>query len=188
MRSKWLAFALVLLLAAGCSSGTASDKTAIKTIDDAHTVSILQYSGTYVGNNSDVLALLSHLPGGETVGKFDLSDEKINITYEVKGNVSEETFHSYWFSDNDNDQKTLYYNAIYLSLLVPNAKGYEFHVQEKSMSISKEKMKEILTDEFSDLPSDGELMEDETVEAFVTKHKEELEMMANNFEDYFNEN
>lgn len=188
MRSKWLSFALVLLLTAGCSSGTASDQIAIKTVDDAHPVSILQYSGTYVGNNSDVLALLSHLPGGETVGKLDLSDEKINVTYEVKSNVSEETFHSYWFSDNNNDHKTLYYNAIYLSLLVPNAKGYEFHVQEKSMSIAKDEMMAILSDEFSDLPSQDELMDDETVEAFVTKHKEELEMMANNFEDYFNEN
>ncbi|MYL65004.1 DUF4825 domain-containing protein [Bacillus hwajinpoensis] len=187
MRNIRLTLALVLLLAAGCSSGTASDQTTIKTIDDAHTVSILPYSGTYVGNNSDVLALLSHLPGGETVGKLDLTNEKINVTYEVKGDSSEEMFHDYWFSDNKNGLKTMHYNAIYLSLLVPNAEGYEFHVQEKNRSFTRHEITTILTDEFSDLPSDGELMNDETVERFVTKHEDELEMIAKNFEDYFNE-
>ncbi|MCA0992116.1 DUF4825 domain-containing protein [Guptibacillus hwajinpoensis] len=187
MRSIRLTLALVLLLAAGCSSGIASDQTAIKTIDDVQYESILSYSGTYVGNNSDVLALLSHLPGGETVGKLDLTNEKINVTYEVNGDRSEETFHDYWFSDNKNALKTFHYNAIYLSLLVPNAKGYEFHVQEKNRSFTRDEMTTILGDEFPDLPNEDELMDDETVKAFVTKHEDELEMIANNLEDYFNE-
>lgn len=134
-----------------------------------------------MGNNSEVIGLLSHLPGGETVGELDLSNENINVTYEVKGDISEETFHSYWFTDNKNDQKLLYYNAIYLSLLVPNAKGYEFHVQERSMSVTRDDMMKILTDEFSDLPSQDELINDEIVEAFVMNHEDELEMMANNY-------
>ena len=187
MRNLRLTLALVLLLAAGCSSGVASDQTTIKTMEDVQYESILPYSGTYVGNNSAVLTLLSHLPGGETVGQLDLTNEKINVTYEVKGDRSEEMFHDYWFSDNKNGLKTMHYNAIYLSLLVPNAEGYEFHVQEKYRSFTRDEITTILGDEFPDLPNEDELMDDETVEGFVTKHKEELEMIANNFEDYFNE-
>lgn len=186
MKKQCLVIVFILLLVAGCSSGEASSQE-IKTVGDVQLSSLLNESGTYVGNNSDVLALLSHLPGGETVEKVNLSDEKITVTYDVKGNISDEAFQSYWFSGNQDQNKTLFYNAIHLSLLVPNARGYEFHVQEKSMSMTRDEMRMILSDEFADLPSEDELMDEETVRAFITTHEEKLEKMANNYEDYVDE-
>ena len=183
-KRQWLAFVFILLLAAGCSSGEASDQ-AIKTVGDVKSSSLLNDSGTYVGNNSDVLALLSHLPGGETVKKLSLSDEKIAVTYEAKGNISAEEFQNYWFSGNQDRNKTLFYNAIYLSLLVPNARGYEFHVQEESMSLTRDEMRMILSDEFADFPSEDELMNEKTAREFMTTHERKLEKMAKNYEDYF---
>ncbi|WP_226659157.1 DUF4825 domain-containing protein [Guptibacillus hwajinpoensis] len=185
-KSKWLAFVFLLLLATGCSSGKASDQ-AIKTVGDVQSSSLLNDSGTYVGNNSDVLALLSHLPGGETVKKLNLSDERIAVTYEAKGTISDEEFQNYWFSGDQNRNKTLLYNAIHLSLLVPNARGYEFYVQGKSMSMTRDEMRKILSDEFADLPSEDELMNEETASEFLTTHEGKLEKMANDYEDYFDE-
>lgn len=185
-KGQWLMLMFIFLLAAGCSSGEASNQ-AIKTVGDVQSSSLLNDSGTYVGNNSDVLALLSHLPGGETVGTLNLSDEKIAVTYEAKGNISEEAFQNYWFSGNQNREETLFYNAIYLNLLVPNARGYEFHVQEETMSMTRDEIRMVLSDEFTDLPSEDELMNEEIVREFITTHEEKIEKMANHYEDYLNE-
>lgn len=36
-----------------------------------------KYAGTYVGNNSDVVAIVNHLPGGGTVTKYKFKKKKI---------------------------------------------------------------------------------------------------------------
>lgn len=43
-----------------------------------------KYAGTYVGNNSDVVAVVSHLPGGETFQSINLENESIKVIYGCK--------------------------------------------------------------------------------------------------------
>ena len=51
------------------------------------------YSGTYVGDNSDVSAIVRLLPGGETMGELDLTGEKLHVTYDDGAkSISESAF------------------------------------------------------------------------------------------------
>ena len=51
----------IFLLISACSSGER-----IKEISDVEPGDFKKYAGTNVGNNSDVVAIVNHLPGGET--------------------------------------------------------------------------------------------------------------------------
>ncbi len=48
-----------------CSNGER-----IKDISDVRSDDFKKYTGTYVGNNSDVVAIVKNLPGGGTVQKY----------------------------------------------------------------------------------------------------------------------
>ena len=50
-----------------CSNGER-----IKDIYDVRSDDFKKYTGTYVGNNSDVVAIVNHLPGGGTVQSISL--------------------------------------------------------------------------------------------------------------------
>ncbi|MEJ9127675.1 DUF4825 domain-containing protein, partial [Bacillus cereus] len=51
----------IFLFITACSSGER-----IKEICDVKPSDFKKYAGTYVGNNSDVVAIVNHLPGGGT--------------------------------------------------------------------------------------------------------------------------
>ncbi|MFK3960045.1 DUF4825 domain-containing protein [Guptibacillus hwajinpoensis] len=185
--TNWMSIILVILLVTGCSSGNASQyEQSVKTIGGIDRVELLKFSGTYVGDNSAVLAILAQLPGSETVNEIDLSDQKISVTYDEERVSSEIDFYSTWFDGEDSAQKIYHYNAIYLTILVPNAKEYEFRVQDESFRITRDEMVATLTSEFGEFPSEEQLMEETFAEEYVKKHEEELEKMANHYEDYFN--
>lgn len=186
-QTKWLSIILVILLVTGCSSGNASsDAQSVKTIGGIDRVELLKFSGTYVGDNSAVLAILAQLPGSGTVNKVDLSDQKISVTYDEERASSELDFYSTWFDGANSAQRIFHYNAIYLTILVPNAKEYEFRVQDESFRITRDEMVATLTSKFGEFPSEEQLMEETFAEEYVKKHEEELEKMANHYEDYFN--
>ncbi|MDM5200789.1 hypothetical protein QUF79_22460 [Fictibacillus enclensis] len=49
---------------------------------------------------------------------------KIIYGHKEGGVFSEEEINEYWFNEKDRALKNLYFNGIYLTQLVPNAKGY----------------------------------------------------------------
>ncbi len=97
--------------------------------------------GTYVGNNSDVVAIVNHLPGGETFQSVSLENESIKVNYGAKGNgpLTEDMVETYWFDGKDTMEKNFLFNVIYLAILVPNAKSYEFQVENKNFTIKEKK-------------------------------------------------
>ena len=77
----------ILLVVTACSNGEQ-----IKEISHIEPGAFKKYMGTYVGNNSDVFAIVTNLPGGETVQSINLENEKIKVKYGAKenGNLTED--------------------------------------------------------------------------------------------------
>ncbi len=111
------------LLITACSSGER-----IKEISDVKPGDFKKYAGTYVGNNSDVVAIINHLSGGETFQSINLENESIKVIYGAKGNgtLTEEMVETYWFDNKDTMEKNFFFNITYLAVLVPNAKVTSF--------------------------------------------------------------
>ncbi|HDR7531900.1 TPA: DUF4825 domain-containing protein, partial [Bacillus anthracis] len=131
----------IFLFITACSNGER-----IKEISDVEPDNFKKYAGTYVGNNSDVVAIVNHLPGGETFQSISLENESIKVNYGVKENeiLTEDMVEAYWFDGKDTMKKNFLFNAIYLVILVPNAKSYEFQVKNKKFTIKREEILPIL--------------------------------------------
>ncbi|MBN8211139.1 DUF4825 domain-containing protein [Bacillus sp. NTK071] len=175
---------LAILLLSGCSVAS-QDKPDIKAIEDVKIDAILAYSGTYVGDNSNISALLRELAGGETVNHLDLTGEKISVTYGVDESISQESFDSHWFNGQNSEHKNFYFNAIYLTILVPNAKEYSFRIEGSDVSVTRERMVEVLSKKFNKFPEEDEIWDEKVVEEFVKSHQDEIEEMGKNDEKYF---
>ncbi|MEH7260762.1 DUF4825 domain-containing protein, partial [Bacillus toyonensis] len=137
MHRNVLVMLTIFLFMTACSNGER-----IKDISDVRSDDFKKYTGTYVGNNSDVVAIVKNLPGGGTVQSISLENESIKVNYGVKesGTLTEEMIETYWFDGKDTMKKNFLFNAIYLVILVPNAKAYEFQIENKNFKITREEM------------------------------------------------
>lgn len=136
MQRNVMVMLTIFLFITACSNGER-----IKEISDVEPDNFKKYAGTYVGNNSDVVAIVNHLPGGETFQSISLENESIKVNYGAKGNgtLTEEMVETYWLDSKDTMKKNFLFNAIYLAILVPNAKSYEFQVENKNFTIKEKK-------------------------------------------------
>ena len=177
----------ILLVVTACSNGEQ-----IKEISHIEPGVFKKYTGTYVGNNSDVIAIVTNLPGGETVQSLNLENENIKVEYGAKenGNLTEEMIETYWFDGKDTMKKNLLFNAIYLAVLVPNAKGYGFQIENQSFALKREELLPILYKEFNDLPKDDLIWNKGIVMNFFYGNQEKIEKLVNNKDfrkQFFNE-
>ncbi|KIV64450.1 hypothetical protein SZ39_5102 [Bacillus mycoides] len=177
----------ILLVVTACSNGEQ-----IKEISHIEPGAFKKYTGTYVGNNSDVIAIVTNLPGGETVQSLNLENENIKVEYGAKenGNLTEEMIETYWFDGKDTMKKNLLFNAIYLAVLVPNAKGYEFQIKNQSFTLKREELLPILYKEFNDFPKDDLIWNKGIVMNFFYGNQEKIEKLVNNKDfrkQFFNE-
>ncbi|WP_339995524.1 DUF4825 domain-containing protein [Priestia aryabhattai] len=166
-------FCLILLLLvgiAGCSSK--EEVTSINTVD---VQKLKEHSGTYVGDNSNVLAIVRALPGGETFKEIDLHNKTPKIIYGTKeGSLSEDETLKYWFDGKNTLEKNFLYNAIYLTILVPNAQGYSFKVANQKFSVSREEMEQFISDNIKMLPDSNKLFDKEKAQQFIDDNKEKI--------------
>ncbi|OFD46532.1 hypothetical protein BWGOE3_28620 [Bacillus mycoides] len=167
----------IFLFVTACSNGEQ-----IKEISHIEPGVFKKYTGTYVGNNSDVFAIVKNLPGGETVQSINLKNEKIAVKYGEKksGNLTEDIIETYWFDERDTMKKNFLFNAIYLAILVPNAKGYEFQVKNQNFALKREELLSILYKEFNDLPKDDLIWNKGIVMNFFYGNQEKIEKLVNN--------
>ncbi|MEC5239779.1 DUF4825 domain-containing protein [Bacillus mycoides] len=177
----------ILLVITACSNGEQ-----IKEMSHIEPGAFKKYTGTYVGNNSDVIAIVTNLPGGETVQSLNLENENIKVEYGAKenGNLTEEMIETYWFDGKDTMKKNLLFNAIYLAVLVPNAKGYEFQIENQSFALKREELLPILYKEFHDFPKDDLIWNKGIVMNFFYGNQEKIEKLVNNKDfrkQFFNE-
>ncbi|KAB7639340.1 DUF4825 domain-containing protein [Bacillus sp. B3-WWTP-C-10-D-3] len=169
----------IFLFITACSSGER-----IKEISDVKPGDFKKYAGTYVGNNADVVAIVNHLPGGETFQSISLENESIKVNYGAKGNetLTEEMVETYWLDSKDTMKKNFLFNAIYLAILVPNAKSYEFQVENKNFTIKREEILSILYEKFDKFPKENDIWDKKEVVKFLNANNEEIRMLMNDKE------
>ncbi|ACK90031.1 MULTISPECIES: DUF4825 domain-containing protein [Bacillus cereus group] len=169
----------IFLFITACSNGER-----IKEISDVEPDNFKKYAGTYVGNNSDVVAIVNHLPGGETFQSISLENESIKVNYGAKGNgtLTEEMVETYWLDSKDTMKKNFLFNAIYLAILVPNAKSYEFQVENKNFTIKREEILSILYEKFDKFPKENDIWDKKEVVKFLNENNEEIRMLMNDKE------
>ncbi|HHK5535957.1 TPA: DUF4825 domain-containing protein [Bacillus mobilis] len=169
----------IFLFIAACSNGER-----IKEISDVEPSDFKKYAGTYVGNNSVVVAIVNHLPGGDTFQSISLENENIKVNYGAKGNgtLTEDMVETYWFDGKDTMEKNFLFNVIYLAILVPNAKSYEFHVENKNFVIKREEVLSILYEKFDDFPKENDIWDKKRVVKFLNDNNEKITMLINDKE------
>lgn len=169
----------IFLFITACSSGER-----IKEISDVKPGDFKKYAGTYVGNNADVVAIVNHLSGGETFQSISLENESIKVNYGAKGNgtLTEEMVETYWLDSKDTMKKNFLFNAIYLAILVPNAKSYEFQVENKNFTIKREEILSILYEKFDKFPKENDIWDKKEVVKFLNENNEEIRMLMNDKE------
>ncbi|HDX9614195.1 TPA: DUF4825 domain-containing protein [Bacillus toyonensis] len=166
----------IFLFMTACSNGER-----IKDIYDVRSDDFKKYTGTYVGNNSDVVAIVNHLPGGGTVQSISLENESIKVNYGAKesGALTEEMIATYWFDGKDTMKKNFLFNVIYLAVLVPNAKSYEFQVENKMFTIKREDILSILYGKFDDFLKEKDIWDKNKVVKFLRDNNENIKMLVN---------
>ncbi|WP_088311793.1 DUF4825 domain-containing protein [Bacillus sp. SW7] len=179
MQRNVMVMLTIFLFITACSNGER-----IKEISDVEPDNFKKYAGTYVGNNSDVVAIVNHLPGGETFQSISLENESIKVNYGAKGNgtLTEEMVETYWLDSKDTMKKNFLFNAIYLAILVPNAKSYEFQVENKNFTIKREEILSILYEKFDKFPKENDIWEKKEVVKFLNENNEEIRMLMNDKE------
>ncbi|MBX9965980.1 DUF4825 domain-containing protein [Priestia aryabhattai] len=161
---------LILVGITGCSSK--EEVTIINTVD---VQKLKEHSGTYVGDNSNVVAIVRALPGGETFKEIDLHNKTPKIIYGTKeGSLSEDETLKYWFDGKNTLEKNFLYNTIYLTILVPNAQGYSFKVDNQNFSVSREEMEQFISDNIKTLPDSNKLFDKEKTQQFIDDNKEKI--------------
>ncbi|AXO93548.1 DUF4825 domain-containing protein [Bacillus anthracis] len=179
MQRNVMVMLTIFLFITACSNGER-----IKEISDVEPDNFKKYAGTYVGNNSDVVAIVNHLPGGETFQSISLENESIKVNYGAKGNgtLTEEMVETYWLDSKDTMKKNFLFNAIYLAILVPNAKSYEFQVENKNFTIKREERLSILYEKFDKFPKENDIWDKKEVVKFLNENNEEIRMLMNDKE------
>ncbi|MCU5584751.1 DUF4825 domain-containing protein, partial [Bacillus toyonensis] len=164
MHRNVLVMLTIFLFMTACSNGER-----IKDISDVRSDDFKKYTGTYVGNNSDVVAIVKNLPGGGTVQSISLENESIKVNYGAKEheNLTEDMIETYWFDGKDTMKKNFLFNVIYLAVLVPNAKGYEFQVENKMFTIKREDILSILYGKFDDFLKEKDIWDKNKVVKFL---------------------
>ena len=173
MRYFKVFFCLILLLLVGITGCSSKEEvTSINTVDVQR---FKEHSGTYVGDNSNVVAIVRALPGGETFKEIDLHNKTPKIIYGTKeGSLSEDETLKYWFDGKNTLEKNFLYNAIYLTILVPNAQGYNFKVDNQKFSVSREEMEQFISDNIKTLPDSNKLFDKEKTQQFIDDNKEKI--------------
>ncbi|MGE1125969.1 DUF4825 domain-containing protein [Bacillus wiedmannii] len=164
----------IFLCITACSSGER-----IKEISDVESDDFKKYAGTYVGNNSDVVTIVNYLPGGDTLQSISLENESIKVNYGANGTLTEDMVETYWFDGKDTMEKNFLFNVIYLAILVPNAKSYEFQVENKNFTIKREDILSILYEKFDDFPKENDIWDKKKGVKFLNDNNEKITMLIN---------
>ena len=166
-------FCLILLILVGITG--CSSKEEVTNINTVDVKELKEHSGTYVGDNSNVVAIVRALPGGETFKEINLHNKTPKIMYGTKeDSLSEDEILKYWLDGKDTLEKNFLYNAIYLTILIPNAEGYSFKIDDQKFSVSRQEMKQFISKDIQTLPDSNELLNKEKAQQFIDNNKEKI--------------
>lgn len=175
MHRNVLVMLTIFLFITACSNGKR-----IKEVSDVEPGDFKKYAGTYVGNNSDVVAIVNNLPGGETFQSISLENESIKVNYGAKENgaFTEDMVETYWFDGKDTMKKNFLFNIIYLVVLVPNANSYEFQIEKIRFMMKREEILSILHEKFDDFPKEDDIWDKKKVVKFLNDNNEKITMLV----------
>ncbi|MFC7064159.1 DUF4825 domain-containing protein [Halobacillus seohaensis] len=171
-----LLLTLTATLLIACTNDNNNEKQ-MRSINDVNITGFKEYVGTYVGGNR-VTKIIGKLPGGESYKEVDLSNEMIKVTYGYNGGMFSETnISEYWFDGNGTVEKNFLFNAMLLTILVPNSERYHFTIDESSFSVSRENMVQLLSENLDHFLIEEEILKNEAMAMFLDENKEATEKL-----------
>ena len=126
---------LVISVASGCDTKTTEED-------------VFQYKNAYVGDNSAVINIVNRSMQSERFRGLELKTKETpyGIILNYDGSESE-----------NNDKRTVIYNATYLFALIQNAEWITFNFDHQEYKITKDALIEWYGEDFSTLQSEEEL-------------------------------
>ncbi|WP_238532182.1 DUF4825 domain-containing protein [Planococcus antarcticus] len=131
---KFMSFLLVVtLIVSGCNTKKEED--------------IFKFKGSYVGDNSAVINIVSQLKGAEYSKDLELKTNEepygIILNYD-------------WSDSEMNYKKTAIYNATFLFALIKNADWIAFNFDNQEYKITRESLQDWYSENLSDLENESE--------------------------------
>ncbi|MFY4774585.1 DUF4825 domain-containing protein [Metabacillus sp. RGM 3146] len=180
MKAAWMMLLVLAVFTAGCAEATAK----IKSIQQVDLIALKQFTGSKVGDNSTMSELLRNLAGGETVQKIDLSDSSLKVWYgKNKRDLSEKEINQFWFGDKTAIEKIFLYNAIYLALLVPNAKKIELNVGGKHFETPRDDLEQLFKEKLTGYKDHDQLSNKDSMETLLNSNQKKIQDLI--FSDAF---
>lgn len=126
---------LVVSVASGCNTKTSE-------------ADLFQYKNAYVGDNSAVINIVNRSMQSDNFRGLELKTKEMpyGIILNYDGSESE-----------NNDRRTVIYNATYLFALIQNAEWITFNFDHQQYKITKDALIEWYGEDFSTLQSEEEL-------------------------------
>lgn len=139
---------------------------------------LLQYKGSFVGNNSAIMNILWNVPGGNYVKEINLQTKKppfgIGIIYGLKGDpaIKEKDFYKYW--NDENTKKVFLNSATTLFILIKNVTTVTITLDtpiKSSFSITRKDMEDFYGRDLKEYANDTSLWEKEVLKGTINSNK-----------------
>lgn len=132
------------------------------------------YIGTYVGDNDNVSVVANKvLELGDTIDYFDLRGEVLHIIYRGDNESLKK-----WFETSSTMKETIIYNAMMAAILVPNANGYAFSINNVLFEVTRESLITEMSALFEKIPQDNEFSDEAIVAEFLQQHERTIRKYA----------
>ena len=86
---------------------------------------------------------------------------------------------TYWFDGKDTIKKNFLFNAIYLAILVPNAKAFDFQVENKKFKIKEKKYYQSCMKILMIFQKEDNIWDKKKVVKFLNDNKEKMNKLVN---------
>jgi Domain of unknown function (DUF4825) len=125
-------FILALLSLLACSN---KEEVNSKTIEDITFDDLSSLEETTIGNNSDVINIVSELAAGQIEKQIELTSNSLKIEYDLaKYSEEKEEAANYWYKE-ENQERNMRFNSAVLFSLIPNLETVDvLFISEKNVS------------------------------------------------------
>jgi Domain of unknown function (DUF4825) len=129
-----LAFVFILALFSLLACSNKEEENS-KTIEDISFDDLSSLEETTIGNNSDVINIVSELAAGQIEKQIELTSNSLKIEYDLaKYNEEKEEAANYWYKE-ENQERNVRFNSAVLFSLIPNLETVDvLFISEKDVS------------------------------------------------------
>jgi hypothetical protein len=129
-----LAFVFILALFSLLACSNKEEENS-KTIEDISFDDLSSLEETTIGNNSDVINIVSELAAGQIEKQIELTSNSLKIEYDLaKYSEEKEEAANYWYKE-ENQERNVRFNSAILFSLIPNLETVDvLFISEKDVS------------------------------------------------------